>query len=327
MQWLTLFALPLVTISCWLYTVFVANSKFPKLRNKRICLLIAHPDDEAMFFAPTILALTEPALGNHVKILCLSSGTSYSLPAAFREMGGLRYGERWADVKKGMPMDWGRRGRRSWSRVLSSSVCARRTMYLSWRIRRCPWFPPMRQADHHSEFQDSITTTWDKQKIASLLGAAFAPKLSNPMKNKSVEAPTATIDVLITFDKFGISDHPNHKSLYYGARHFIESLLRNRPGWASPVDLYTLTTVSVVRKYMSFFDSFPSLVMVAFGSSQAGGHPSPLFFLSGPQEVHVAHGAMTKAHKSQMVWFRWGYIWLSRYMMVNDLKLEKIAGH
>jgi len=44
------------------------------LRNKRICLLIAHPDDEAMFFAPTVLALTEPALGNHVKILCLSSG-------------------------------------------------------------------------------------------------------------------------------------------------------------------------------------------------------------------------------------------------------------
>jgi N-acetylglucosaminylphosphatidylinositol deacetylase len=27
-----------------------------------------------MFFAPTVLALTVPALGNHVKILCLSSG-------------------------------------------------------------------------------------------------------------------------------------------------------------------------------------------------------------------------------------------------------------
>ncbi|RDW63023.1 uncharacterized protein DSM5745_10134 [Aspergillus mulundensis] len=48
---------------------------FPHLQNKRICLLIAHPDDEAMFFAPTLLALTKPELGNHVKILCLSSGT------------------------------------------------------------------------------------------------------------------------------------------------------------------------------------------------------------------------------------------------------------
>lgn len=48
---------------------------FPRLYNKRICLLIAHPDDEAMFFAPTVLALTKPEFGNHLKILCLSSGT------------------------------------------------------------------------------------------------------------------------------------------------------------------------------------------------------------------------------------------------------------
>ncbi len=57
------------------YTVSVVATRFPKLQNKRICLLIAHPDDEAMFFAPTVLALTRPETGNHVKILCLSSGT------------------------------------------------------------------------------------------------------------------------------------------------------------------------------------------------------------------------------------------------------------
>lgn len=49
---------------------------FPRLQNKRICLLIAHPDDEAMFFAPAVLALTRPELGNHLKILCFSTGTS-----------------------------------------------------------------------------------------------------------------------------------------------------------------------------------------------------------------------------------------------------------
>jgi N-acetylglucosaminylphosphatidylinositol deacetylase len=27
-----------------------------------------------MFFAPTLLALTRPEYGNHVKLLCLSSG-------------------------------------------------------------------------------------------------------------------------------------------------------------------------------------------------------------------------------------------------------------
>lgn len=63
----------------YLYTVGVASARFPTLRNRRICLLIAHPDDEAMFFAPTVLALTRPHLGNHVKILCLSSGDAAGL--------------------------------------------------------------------------------------------------------------------------------------------------------------------------------------------------------------------------------------------------------
>jgi N-acetylglucosaminylphosphatidylinositol deacetylase len=74
MMWLTVAFTLLVIVSSWLYTVSISKGRFPQLQNKRICLLIAHPDDEAMFFAPTLLALTKPELGNHVKILCLSSG-------------------------------------------------------------------------------------------------------------------------------------------------------------------------------------------------------------------------------------------------------------
>ena len=51
----------------------------PAIRDKRICLLIAHPDDEAMFFAPTVLALTRPETGNRVTILSLSSGNAEGL--------------------------------------------------------------------------------------------------------------------------------------------------------------------------------------------------------------------------------------------------------
>lgn len=69
-----LLSLPILLTTCWLYTAHLSRTSFPQLRNKRICLLIAHPDDEAMFFAPALLALTAPELGNHVKILCLSTG-------------------------------------------------------------------------------------------------------------------------------------------------------------------------------------------------------------------------------------------------------------
>jgi len=53
--------------------------------------------------------------------------------------------------------------------------------------------------------------------------------------------------------------------------------------------------------------------------------PSPLLFMSGPGEVRCAQKAMTTAHKSQMRWFRWGWIVFSRYMVVNDLRLEKAS--
>jgi len=81
MDWLlTVAVVVLVVPSLYLYTVGVVATRFPTLYNKRICLLIAHPDDEAMFFAPTVLALTRPETGNHVKILCLSSGKRRPLP-------------------------------------------------------------------------------------------------------------------------------------------------------------------------------------------------------------------------------------------------------
>lgn len=82
MAWLSfLGVLAVVLPSLYLYTASIIQTRFPLLRDKRICLLIAHPDDEAMFFAPTVLALTRPETGNHVKILCLSSG--WYLPYQF----------------------------------------------------------------------------------------------------------------------------------------------------------------------------------------------------------------------------------------------------
>lgn len=121
MEWLALLSFPLILVASWYYTVGVTKSRFPKLRNKRICLLIAHPDDEAMFFAPTVLALTEPSLGNHVKILCLSSG-EFALPGR-----AMRFA---TDSRQGTRMGWEKRARRNWSRAACRLDCARKTMSL-----------------------------------------------------------------------------------------------------------------------------------------------------------------------------------------------------
>lgn len=204
-------------------------------------------------------------------------------------------------------------------------------------------------------FPDSMTTTWPTERISNLLRDAFAPttnqtNTSNKDTNTLTEAPKATIDVLITFDKGGVSSHPNHISLYHGARHFVASLTANRAGWASPVDMYTLTSVNVARKYAGVADVFATLGATALdvwrgagtrqgwnskgkGSSSSSARdkngrrrPAALVFMHGfgAGGWATAREAMTRAHVSQMVWFRWGWITISRYMFMNDLRLEKV---
>lgn len=178
-----------------------------------------------------------------------------------------------------------------------------------------------------------MKATWDTEKISSLLGEAFAP---NTTTKSSSEQPTANIDVLITFDSQGISSHPNHISLYHGARAFVASLTANKPGWSSPIDLYTLTSVNVFRKYTGILDALSTLGSTAFSvwGKEAGGstkkhvksHPTGLVFMHGLGKDGwlKAREAMTRAHLSQMVWFRYGWITLSRYMFMNDLRLENV---
>lgn len=52
---------------------------------------------------------------------------------------------------------------------------------------------------------------------------------------------------------------------------------------------------------------------------------SRLLFVSSVAEWIKAQKAMVDCHRSQMVWFRWGWISLGRYMAVNDLKREKVV--
>ncbi|KAH0021574.1 LmbE-like protein, partial [Aureobasidium melanogenum] len=270
-------AVPIVISILWLYTS-VLTSSFPMLRNKRICLLIAHPDDEAMFFAPAVLALTRPELGNHVKILCLSSGDADGL-------GHIRKQEL---VKSGLLL-----GLRNADDVLILD---------------------------DERFPDSMTTTWDSKAIANLLASTFAPKMAE-MGPKS--SPEATIDVLITFDDTGVSSHPNHISLYHGGLAFLKQIMQKHSGWETPIKMYTLSSVNVARKYAGIMDAPLTILRTAFTKKEAGNFPSPLVVVSGVGGYRKAQRAMTNAHESQMRWFRWGWISISRYMVLNDLKKVK----
>lgn len=166
-----------------------------------------------------------------------------------------------------------------------------------------------------------MTKDWDSELISNLLTDTFAPGLAKMPRNK---APATTIDAIITFDKAGISSHPNHRSLYHGSIAFLKSLMQRHTGWDCPISLYTLTTTNMLRKYISLFDAPMTMWVGAFRNPKAGSKPSQMIFLSTPGAYRTAQKAMTTAHESQMRWFRWGWISISRYMMLNDLKKEKI---
>lgn len=49
------------------------------IKDKNVCLLVAHPDDEAMFFGPCIRLLASCNNNNNIHVLCLTSGNFYGL--------------------------------------------------------------------------------------------------------------------------------------------------------------------------------------------------------------------------------------------------------
>lgn len=165
-----------------------------------------------------------------------------------------------------------------------------------------------------------MTTTWNPRLLSNILTTAFAPKMASI---PSTSAPQTTVDILITFDDQGVSGHPNHKSLYHGAKLFIKSIMHRHSGWECPIKLYTLTSTNVVRKYISIFDAPLTVLSALVGRKEKGEHPTPLLLVSEFGGYNTARKTMTQAHKSQMVWFRWGWISISRYMIINDLQKEK----
>jgi len=149
-----------------------------------------------------------------------------------------------------------------------------------------------------SKFPDSMTKDWPSDYIVSLLTKHIA---------------ATRTDTIITFDSRGISSHPNHRSLYKGA----VDLLNISP---SPPLLYTLTTTNTLRKYLSLFDVPITVFRVLAARIGVNKKTDNLLFVSDTKGYAQARRTMTEAHVSQMVWFRWGWIGLSRYMVVNDLK-------
>ena len=85
MELLTI-GLVIILTFCLIFYGLIANAKRKEIKTaRRVLLVTSHPDDECMFFGPTILSLTKnPAVS--LFLLCMSNGD-------YRREGQTRKGE------------------------------------------------------------------------------------------------------------------------------------------------------------------------------------------------------------------------------------------
>lgn len=247
-----LFSLCYGALSVFLYILYVKYRvlNFNKgLKNpKRVLLVIAHPDDETMFFGPTLVNLIHKQKNVTVYLMCLSTGRNYG-------MGPTRKKELYAACK-----------------VLGiEESCI--------------------MIHNHTDLPDDIKVKWPAEIVGNLI---------------IQQIERYNIDTLITFDRHGISSHPNHCSIYYAV-----ALLSINKKLPKDCTVYVLESVNIIRKYWFIFDIIFSVL-------------SKNRYIIGPRDRNLIYEAMTQ-HKSQFVWFRRIYIRISRYVFMNTLQEMSVS--
>ncbi|XP_039632667.1 N-acetylglucosaminyl-phosphatidylinositol de-N-acetylase isoform X1 [Perca fluviatilis] len=221
-----------------------STSKEPNGADIRALIVTAHPDDECMFFAPTIIRLVE--LNASVHLLCLSEGNYYNQGAQRKQ------------------------------ELLNS--CA---------VLGIP---------------DSRITIVDHKRLPDDPKADWSVSLVSSMIVKHMRAQS--FNMVLTFDGSGVSGHANHIAIHKAVSHLASS-------GQVPNDccLLSLVTVGLLRKYISFLELPFSWLL-----------PSCLRCIIGSQGYRQAKDAMF-CHRTQLLWFRYLYITLSRYMFVNTFQM------
>jgi len=216
---------------------------------KRVLYVIAHPDDEAMFFVPSILANRK--VGHDLFLLCLSSGN-------FQGLGETR--------KKELEKSCSLLGVKEIA-LIDSPLCL-----------------------------DGPKNQWDIGFIAQTV-------------HERVSAWGIT--QIVTFDQGGVSGHQNHIDVYNGVRRY-----HNTAVVAVPVQC--LETTSLLRKYIGPLDILFSFLFVAVANLCG----SPRSLCVNASSLSTSFWCMC-AHWSQLLWFRYLFIFFSRYAYVNTMSTLK----
>ena len=226
----------LMSLLLWcVLTSYHTNEVPSSLMGQNVQLIIAHPDDEVMFFAPALIELGKPQNRNNISVTCFSTGNAEGL-------GPVR----------------------------------------SLELERSLEIMGIHQVellDDESRFKDSMDIIWHAEDIVEFIH------------------PETT--VILTFDDGGVSNHPNHRSLYHAAM-------------TTGKRVAALHTYPLWQKYSATFMSNYELIWRSTDENEVVIHSNWGGYL-------LALAAMVSGHTSQMEWFRYGWLLLSNYLNMNRL--------
>lgn len=296
-----LYKLTKLTLLIWLIYIILSVNKIPdfndNINNKHnllknfnglnqiqsLNLIIAHPDDEIMFFSPTLLNLNDLLPKNITfNIVCYSDGNAQGL-------GSTRFNELYKSIHL----------------LLSDRINKNITVL---------------------NYTDGMSEIWDVDKMLSDF-----EKINMNQPNYLITDHGKIL--ILTFDKFGVSNHVNHISCHQMALRYYQKfpnqtlLLTLRSyhnnillkyssfGWQSLKLLFDLFYPSAYRNFLTANNNEDQ------DQDQNQDHTSKLTFFSTYPQYVLSLATMLNAHKSQMVWFR--YLWwvFSRFVFVNDIEV------
>lgn len=248
-----------------------------------VLFVTAHPDDELMFFGPTLLneiRLRTQHLDktndcfddkqSKVHLLCLSSGNYYG--------DGKKRVQELNDACKCLLKF-----------CLKSQENFQKQIFI-WQIF------------NDEKLIDSPSHTWPAEYIENIVKDYI-------QKNQ--------ITKLITFDHYGISGHKNHIAIYEAVCKLYRSIKvnsLNKESTQPELQIWLLESVSLFRKYLAAFDIFFTVIMAWWH------HDWNMQIISSLNDyLNIVYAL--RQHRSQMLWFRYLYSSTSRYMFINTLKL------
>lgn len=276
--------------------------------NKRLVIFVlAHPDDESMFFVPTIRGLQQQDdRDTKLWLFCLTTGN-------FDGLGKVRSKELFRTAKDILGFD---------------------------KVRLC-------DDDDDDKIQDHPRRRWDIPYVARRIWQMIQEELLIQQQQQGNQASSFGSIQIITFDAVGVSGHVNHRDTFAACRYLLHhqndlvgktstaGKQTQAPTRMLPLEMSTLVTDTTPLRYFPVLAWIYLLLTwcgllspsscrrhVVASANNHGDAPSRIIYrLQCPS---LNWRAMA-SHASQFVWYRRLFVVFSSYTYMNRLERQELA--